>query len=432
MSTRAIALAISFALFTPAIAMADGDEAHEREIILQSRNWETAQSYRLDLSVPEAPAFAMLGLDSPEVASPRDMPALALELANLFDDDGTLKPGVALTAQPYWLGGRRLTLSEYVGAPRPQGWPSQMNYRRVGALERGLLARTQVSAASAEVQGAEDAVRLGLGIVFHPFDSLDPRIDRVSGDEVSITTCLNRARDTLAQQTIGDAVVRARVAARNQIKGEHGWTDAELDAHLATDAVLQGTLDDLIQDLAEMRPDGGVRQFQVSRTQCVAAWRARQARQPNFMIAIGQTYLSETGKADDIESEGAAAWVGYSHPLRIVQAQGYTSRLNLYARYAEEEEVATTSGNTAPASVGVAAVSINLMEQRNWQFGLEAAYRTEDFSDATEDREFTQVALNGALRVNDGLWLRASYGTRGEEDDEFVRISFVVAQRAPD
>lgn len=452
-----IVLAILLSLSSIAHAQTDAaaeSEPAEREFVVRSRNWEVAESYRLDLTVPEAPAFALLGLDSPEVATPRDAPALTTELANLFDSGGTLKAGIALTVQPYWLGNQGLTLDEYAGEPDPTPNVRRegRSYRRVSYTERALLARTRVSLASAEVPDVEDAVRLGLGVTFQPLDDQDPRLDRLTAAERlngdrAIDQCLNEATTSLERD------IRAAVDAEMIAWVRQHPNASEADYVLARQRRIRELRDEPASDrearaaaiLAGEEVSGldpaSVTRFETNAQACVDQWRHRQARRPNLIFAIGQTYISESGAADDLDSEGFTAWVGYSRSLPLENmftsfADGrYNSRVNFYARYADAETVAIDEESSGEAQVGVAAVSINLANiaegERNWQFGLEAAYRTEQFGDgATPDREFTQVALNASMRVNDGLWLRAAYGTRGDEEDEFFRLSFVIAERA--
>lgn len=441
-ATFLLSVVFSIALMAPAYAQAPSQNGSD--IVIAERNWAAAGSYRLDLTVPESPAFALLGLDSPEVATPRDMPALTAELANLVGSDGQLKPGAAITVQPYWLGGRDITLDDYRATSR--------------RFERALLARTRLSFASASVDGSEDAVRVALGVTFQPSDYSDPRMDQFDNANVNAAPIRDGEseeafleRATLPQcmtVVVGEYELFAAEKAHEQLSAESRVTNSSWPSN-------DRRHDDYVEEnwparattiVGEILSDDETKSYRpqhVAAVQgfedCERRWRERQAQRPNFMVAIGQTFLSEDGSSDALKSEGLTAWVGYSRSLGDIfpsfRGGDYSSRVNFYARFAEDETVAIDEDTSARAEVSVAAVSINLAnirrDTRNWSVGVEAAYRTEDFSDATEDREFTQIALNGSVRLNDGLWLRAAYGTRGEEDDEFFRLSFVMAERAP-
>jgi len=433
----------------------------EQVVSLFERNGGAAESYRLDLTVPESPAFAILGLDSPEVVTPRDLPSFATELTSFFDNDGTLKPGGAITAQPWWFGNRDLTLDEYRNR-----WvhnrPTQIAgrpYRQVSDFERAWLARTSVSVALAPVEGQEDSARLGVGVTFRPLSASDPRLDETLGPEeeqafrdrpnlgtvtdedaasLPIDLCLQRAREFaqfyINARALREANARPELRRAGNETARDEFIDAreiELWALLRSGGLQSGAGDDETQFRRAVNAGQ-------ARALCVAQWRARQAERDNLMIAVGHTFLSETGQASDLDAESLTAWIGYSRSvpignvLRSLEGEQWSSRVNLYARYAESEQVVVAPDTTAEAEVSVAAISFNVIREQQWSLGVEAAYRTEEFSDATPDREFTQVALNGSYRVNDQMWLRASYGTRGDDEDEFVRVALVFAERARD
>jgi hypothetical protein len=290
----------------------------------------------------------------------------------------------------------------------------------------------------------EDAVRVGLGLTFHPLDDQDPRLDlltdadRARGETKSVDECLNEAT-TLFERSLGPELDRQMAAwTEEHPSATHGEIAAERQRRRTALRLAPGQA---MSGEAVNAPSATFYNFQTEAEGCVEEWRNRQARRPNLLIAIGQTFVSSTGQSDDLDSEGVTAWVGYSRRLPLdrlfpsFSEENYSSRVNLYARYAEEETVAVDEDTSALAQVGVAAISLNLAnigrDTRNWQFGLEAAYRTEEYSDATLDREYTQLAVNAAVRINDGLWLRAAYGTRNDdEESEFFRLSFVIAERA--
>jgi hypothetical protein len=123
---------------------------------------ETVKEANLDLSVPESPAFTVLGLTPQNVVRPTTPGEFAASLLNGVDANGNLQTGIALDTTPYLtLAGNQLTLSEY----------------RRSRMTR-LLSRTQISLATAKGSSEQDkAIRLGLGFHLTPWDRGDPRMD---------------------------------------------------------------------------------------------------------------------------------------------------------------------------------------------------------------------------------------------------------------
>lgn len=128
----------------------------------------------LDLSVPESPAFAVLGLTPMSVLRPATPRALATGLLNGVDKEGNFQTGIAIDTAPYLLFlGDSLTLSQY----------------RSSVATR-LVARTQASFATARGASEGDkSVRLALGFHFTLWDRGDPRMDE------QLTQCF---RDSLS------------------------------------------------------------------------------------------------------------------------------------------------------------------------------------------------------------------------------------------
>ncbi|MGH7675451.1 MAG: hypothetical protein ACREMV_09280, partial [Gemmatimonadales bacterium] len=56
---------------------------------------------QVDLTVPEAPAFVLLGVAPSEVSRPGNVRELGVALLNGVDKSGRLRAGLAVTAAPY-------------------------------------------------------------------------------------------------------------------------------------------------------------------------------------------------------------------------------------------------------------------------------------------------------------------------------------------
>jgi hypothetical protein len=117
----------------------------------------------VDLSVPQSPAFAILGITPDNVIQPSSPRALALSLLNGVGKDGAFQSGIAIDTVPYLLlSGSSKTLRDY-----------QDSY----AVR--FLSRTQFSFATSKgAQDTDPSLKLALGLHMTLFDNGDPRLDR--------------------------------------------------------------------------------------------------------------------------------------------------------------------------------------------------------------------------------------------------------------
>jgi hypothetical protein len=117
----------------------------------------------VDLSVPQSPAFAILGITPDNVIQPSSPRELALSLLNGVGKDGTFQSGIAIDTVPYLLlSGSSKTLRDY-----------QDSY----AVR--FLSRTQFSFATSKgAQDTDPSLKLALGLHMTLFDNGDPRLDR--------------------------------------------------------------------------------------------------------------------------------------------------------------------------------------------------------------------------------------------------------------
>ena len=69
---------------------------------------------RLDLNVPESPAFTVLDVSSEQVINPANYRTLAFSLLNGLDPSGNGQIGLAIDTKPFYLvGSSSYTLDEY-------------------------------------------------------------------------------------------------------------------------------------------------------------------------------------------------------------------------------------------------------------------------------------------------------------------------------
>lgn len=126
-----------------------------------------ANDAELDLSIPESPAFAVLGLSPESVVRPATPRQLAASLLNGIDANGNFQTGMALDTVPFLIiKGDGLTIQEYRKNPDSFSWTR-------------FASRSQLSFATTKGTNADDpAVRAAIGVSLVPFDLGDPRQHR--------------------------------------------------------------------------------------------------------------------------------------------------------------------------------------------------------------------------------------------------------------
>jgi hypothetical protein len=114
-----------------------------------------------DLSVPEIPAFTVLGLSPQNVTRPASPREFVTSVLNGIDADGNIQSGIALELAPYLvLAGNSLTLEKYKADPVKQ-----------------ILSRTSFSLAT--TRGASDddkSAKVATGLHITLIDRGDPRL----------------------------------------------------------------------------------------------------------------------------------------------------------------------------------------------------------------------------------------------------------------
>ena len=148
-------LVLCIALFSGGLSAQAEREANEVR--------ENFNNYSLDLSVPESPAFALLGVTPQDVIYPTSLRQFSASLVSGISSGGDIQQGIALEAAPYLLvAGKDITLTDY---------QNRMLLRR--------LLNTQVSLATAKV--ADDpsgkGTKAALGVHMRIYDNGDPRFD---------------------------------------------------------------------------------------------------------------------------------------------------------------------------------------------------------------------------------------------------------------
>jgi hypothetical protein len=243
----------------------------------------TVDQVDVDLSVPESPAFTVLGV-TPETASRPTTPReFATSLLNGVDQRGNFQTGLAMDFVPFLtFFGRNTSLFSYAHS----------------RMER-FLARTQFSFATTKGVTEEDkATRLALGLRLTLWDTGDPRLDD------ALEKCYDKADDDPRLE--GDDYVPAPDDS-SDVKKEKLLKRSQLLAQL-------------------IKP-------------CNDASRKRNWNASGWIVGAAPSWISKSGQTKDFNWNGGGFWTSLAYGFENVSALKDNSQLILHARYRNNEVV---------------------------------------------------------------------------------------------
>jgi hypothetical protein len=343
----------------------------------------------VDLSVPDSPAFTVLGLTPEEVARPTTARKLATSLLNGVDRNGVLQTGVAIDTVPYLaLAGQLVTLDDY---------RKRSNY----ALR--FLARTQVSVGTAKASDVNDkAMRIGLGVRMTLFDRGDPRTDAV----------LDECFDGRPKLPEAPSFVTPPPPDRPEEIEE--WTrDVERG---------RNALQEFQAQIASY-----VTRVNTAVATCREAARKRNWNASKMIVAVAPTWTSQTGSGDDLARSGSGVWTTLAYGFEQVPGLQRNAQLLVHARWRDDEPVLTAKDpkvfdlrdsrllglqlRAGTASTTIAAEGINERV-------------TPPSGGATTDRRYS---VGFEHRVADNLWLGLAMGSGKSSATAQKKGAFVLS-----
>jgi hypothetical protein len=240
----------------------------------------------IDLSVPESPAFTVLGVTPNAIVRPGTPRELATSLLNGLDKNGNFQTGLAIDTAPYMLfNGANITLQDY------------NDYY----LTR-LLSRTQFSMATTKGAAKDDtATRLALGLNLTLWDKGDARVYHPKrGPEGDVLTCFK------ANIQPPDAPSSAMP------------TGAEIAAINAKAIAANNRVADACRDKVRK-----------------ANWNAT-----SWVIAYAPSWITKNGQNTSLKWNGGAFWSSFAYGFDGVPSLSKIGQLILHARYRTNEQVA--------------------------------------------------------------------------------------------
>jgi hypothetical protein len=185
-------------------------------------------AFRVDIAVPEAPAFLLTDGDASSLLRPSTVRDFSAAFGDFTDEDGRfmLPASFAVEIAPSLLFfGRNMTVQRYAGLsdladiplPRAAGATSTtpLLYRQErGSLFRRVWSTLRVSLATHRPDGQDQPTKIALGFRTSPINGADPRLNSAyrreirsllaSRNRVNTTITLRRCRITLGLVPPGD------------------------------------------------------------------------------------------------------------------------------------------------------------------------------------------------------------------------------------
>lgn len=382
-----------------------------------------AGNVSVDLAVPEVPAMAALDVTQETVIRPASAKELSMSLLDGVDANGNLQSGLALQMSPYLVfGGSGQTLAAYRNS-----------------YHRRFLARTNLSLATAKGSSDDDeAVRLGLGLSFTPWDRGDPRATHNIAGRPDPVACIGQSQGQINDALLNPAVDRS--ALKNLA------IDAERQTHIVIGLEPMPTpdeLDDIFEaSLAPLQEAALQGRFKLAE-QCREEFRRDSWNASAWTLGIAPTWTSSDGSLDNLEWSGAALYTTLSYgfeDIPEIEMLRKNSQLLLHARYRSDALEADAS---APGGyfeqdtlflggqlrVGVDFPSLERISGADASLLGEVAYIEKD-RDGGMDEESMRYSIGFQFKVTEGLYLNLSGGTEdsdmADNDETFIglRLSY--------
>lgn len=323
-----------------------------------------ANNASMDLSVPDSPAFKILGLTPNKVDRPSSPREFAAAIINGLDTNGNFQSGLALDSSPYLLlNSKNITLDEY-----------QTDY-----LTR-FLSRSQFSFATAK--GASDSdksLKMATGLKLTLWDEGDPRNDK------KLMACLKKAvgqAELSMDETLEDLNVK---------KG-----NIDLKLKKETDEAKKAALEVKKKNIElEINKLNDERFSELNKKIALPVKECRENKEfvsnlwnkSSWSIGIAPTFITKTGNTQDYGYSGLGAWTSVSYGIKDY------AQLIAQIQYRNKEQI------PVPNSQG------SFFEQDNLSFGSRLRFGTPNFNGNVE-----------------GLYIFNNYKS-GKKDDDVFRYS---------
>lgn len=320
---------------------------------------------QLDFSIPDMPAFTVLGMTPENVTQARTSRALAAAIKNGIDENGKVKSGMALEFQPFRLVNPQALLKSYVlQAVQPGPRPMLSTVPQ-------MLANTSISLGTAKGTDADDkSMRLGLGIRIPIFDKSDGRTDE------GLLACY-------------EAV-------------DMEWADPNQRRSKARNEAALKASEECYNNRASAR------------------WNAS-----SWVVSLGHAWTSDDGNFSDRKTATRGAWTTYAYGFDGVLFG--SSQILFHLRAIDRERVAKPgeAGKFQNQDSRVAGVGFKVGSE-SFNASLQASYQRLKVEGVEGRDKVRRLALGLEYRVAPDIWLVATVGGEGGRRDGEDR-NFVLA-----
>ena len=326
----------------------------------------------LDLSVPQSPAFTILGVTPEKTTDSDSLRDLSLGLLHGLDPRGNLQSGVAIDTRPYLLiAGRSSTLSDYRSSPAIR-----------------FLSRTQLSFATASGQSDDDkADRIALGLRVVLWMEQDPALGSAPLEYVP--------RDKTAHSN--------ELTADGKVPESKGTLDGCYKEYLTqlpvpeslpeTTAGLDGAAAALA-DAARSAIAG-----------CLEPFKERYWNAGNAEIGVAG-YESDV---EGFDEDGFGAWLGISHSL------GHRGQIVLRGAYADNLLVPDSEADGGYRALDETNLGMRVkLGSKRGSVMAEALWTRGETDDGTD--EYTRASIGVEFEAARDIWLQFAVGQAFDTD----------------
>ena len=254
----------------------------------------------VDMSVPESPAFTVLGVTPETVIRPTSPRAFATSLLNGVDQNGNFQSGLAMDFVPYLLvAGDDLTLRKYQNSQIVR-----------------LLSRTQFSFATTKGATEDDkSMRLALGLHMALWDRGDPRTDE------TLMSCLSTFRLPPPPTSL-------------ECELPDNPTPADQEAFRRCQESAEATRQERARQVQEAK------EFNDSvSTRCRDESRERNWNASSWIIGGAPSWISTDGQTKNMRWNGGGFWTSLAYGFEGVPGLEKNSQLIVHGRYRNREQV---------------------------------------------------------------------------------------------
>lgn len=317
----------------------------------------TANTSNIDLSVPESPAFTVLGVTPSSVVRPGTPRELATSLLNGLDQNGNFQTGLAIDTAPFLLfNGQNVTLQDY------------NDYYMTR-----LLSRTQFSFASTKgASQADTSTRLALGLNMTLLDKGDARVYHPKrGAEGDVLTCFAASIKPPPPPSSANP------------------SQAEIDQINASTKALNDKQADICRDKARK-----------------ANW-----NRTSWVIAYAPSWVSKNGQNSNFRWNGGAFWTSFAYGFEGFPSLAKIGQLILNARYRTREQVADPANAGKFLTQNTTFFGGRLRAGNpSFSFNIEDSY-IRNSPIGGKPTSFNRFGIGAEARISDNLYFVISGGS---------------------